>query len=96
MWYTKFDLINREGRIKCPNCEKEFSEQMFYSLDPILCNNCSSKILFLRTLRFIYVINFDKSPELFKVMHKHLISQTLKKGMTELKEVIKLFDGEIV
>ncbi len=94
MWYTKFDLIKREGKIKCPNCSKIFSEQLFYSLDPMTCHDCSYKLVFLRTLNFIYIINLVESPELFKVIREYLINQSSKKGRFELKEVFRLFEGE--
>lgn len=94
MWYTKFNLIERKGKIKCPNCTKEFSEQMFYSLDSMLCNNCSKRLVFLRTLKFIYVINLDESSKLFIVMYNYLINESPKDVTSELKEIFNLFEGE--
>lgn len=94
MWYTKFDLNKRSGSILCPNCTYKFEEQLFYSLEPISCNNCRTPILFMRTRKFIYSFDLKNSPDLFQKIHEELRSKTLKQGYSELLEVSEVFSKE--
>lgn len=94
MWYTKFDFITRSSKITCPNCGTDFYEQMFYTIEPRPCDNCSASLVFIRTIRFLYVIDLEKSSGLFKTMHNYLIDKSPRDVSLELEQIFNLFTGE--
>ena len=94
MWYSKFDLKKRDEGIFCPNCNYQYEEQIYYSLDKIHCSKCKCPLLFIRTRLFMYTFNLDSSPSLFIKMYQELGSLPMKEAYSQLMEVTGVFSNE--
>jgi hypothetical protein len=94
MWYTKFNLKKRGGHILCPICKSKNEEQIFYSLDKVVCEECNSENVFIRTKNYIYVFAIEKAPDLFKVIYEELKTKTLKEAYFELLQTSEVFSDE--
>jgi hypothetical protein len=95
MWYTKFDLKKRDTDISCPNCDNKFEEEIFYSLDENDCPSCCSKLIFIRSVNYIYVFDIKKSNYLFKSLYNEMNKHSLKESYLMLFEIVKVFEGNL-
>ena len=94
MWYFKANLISGKRILRCPNCRNLQSDQAYYSLDPKLCDSCKTELVFIKTARFLYIIDLKKSSGLFKQVYGYIFSKTEKQAFEEFFEFLNLFKEE--
>ncbi|CAM1362383.1 hypothetical protein TXIAM_200005 [Tenacibaculum xiamenense] len=94
MWYRKYNLIDRNGRVKCPCCDFNLEEQLFYSFNLRKCTSCLEELFFLKTVRFLYVIHLRKSPEFIKHLYSYIKDKPMNQVFIELKMFLQLFEDE--
>lgn len=93
-WYNKFDKTTGSGSLNCPHCNHSYQLEMFYAIEPRACVECNHSLMIINIhgeSKYVYTIDIETAPAVFKSIIDHLSALNNKEAYHELKELVLLF-----